>query len=312
MDQALRYGDMVPDTITGKIVGGVCSLSGVLVIALPVPVIVSNFSRIYHQSQRADKRKAQKKARMARIRIAKATSGAAFVSKKKAVEARLAAQESGQDMDDSPEDIFELQHHHLLRCLEKTTDREFVELEVPYNGQPNRPSSTPPLSPVPSVGSEDKSLLQSCCGRRCSKKKYQQGSGTSDQEEELNDIQVRLPNRTPPSDHHQQQLTPPPHHVVTMSRSSLNNPAPLVTTMTSSHAGGPPLGVTTAVVSYPPPAVGPSSDNDTIGGGGCSTSLGVGAPSSAAASAASGAAIASGAQSGAASAGGPMVRISTL
>ena len=54
------YGDMVPRTIVGKIVGGVCSLSGVLVIALPVPVIVSNFSRIYHQNQRSDKRKAQK------------------------------------------------------------------------------------------------------------------------------------------------------------------------------------------------------------------------------------------------------------
>ena len=51
---------MVPHTIIGKIVGGVCSLSGVLVIALPVPVIVSNFSRIYHQNQRSDKRKAQK------------------------------------------------------------------------------------------------------------------------------------------------------------------------------------------------------------------------------------------------------------
>ena len=55
-----RYGDMVPQTIVGKFVGGICSLSGVLVIALPVPVIVSNFSRIYHQNQRADKRKLQK------------------------------------------------------------------------------------------------------------------------------------------------------------------------------------------------------------------------------------------------------------
>lgn len=63
------------------------------------------------------------KARLARIRIAKASSGAAFVSKKKAAEARMAAQESGLELDENyrEEDIFELQHHHLLRCLEKTT-----------------------------------------------------------------------------------------------------------------------------------------------------------------------------------------------
>lgn len=51
---------MVPRTIAGKLFGSLCSLSGVLVIALPVPVIVSNFGRIYSQSQRQDKRRAQK------------------------------------------------------------------------------------------------------------------------------------------------------------------------------------------------------------------------------------------------------------
>lgn len=72
------------------------------------------------------------KARLARIRIAKASSSAAFVNKKKAAEARLAAikqqklmQQSNDDIeyDDTicDDDIFELQHHHLLRCLEKTT-----------------------------------------------------------------------------------------------------------------------------------------------------------------------------------------------
>ena len=57
---AFSYGDMVPKTAFGMLIGAACSLSGVLVIALPVPVIVSNFSRIYHQNQRADKCKAQK------------------------------------------------------------------------------------------------------------------------------------------------------------------------------------------------------------------------------------------------------------
>ncbi|XP_035916756.1 potassium voltage-gated channel protein Shal isoform X6 [Anopheles stephensi] len=171
----LGYGDMVPETIAGKIVGGVCSLSGVLVIALPVPVIVSNFSRIYHQNQRADKRKAQRKARLARIRIAKAGASAAFASKKKAAESRLAAQESGIELDDNynDEDIFELQHHHLLRCLEKTTDREFVELETQYNGQTKRPGSPSPMaSPSHSANTATGAtgLLQSCCGRCCSQR----------------------------------------------------------------------------------------------------------------------------------------------
>ncbi|CAB3232936.1 unnamed protein product [Arctia plantaginis] len=181
------YGDMVPGTIAGKIVGGVCSLSGVLVIALPVPVIVSNFSRIYHQNQRADKRKAQRKARLARIRIAKASSGAAFVSKKKAAEARLAAQESGVELDDAgrDEDIFELQHHHLLRCLERTTnidkpntnrtnpqDREFVEMENPFNGAAKRAGSPSPLA-SPAHSGRAPALLACCARCGCCPQKYQ-------------------------------------------------------------------------------------------------------------------------------------------
>ncbi|RWS15443.1 potassium voltage-gated channel protein Shal-like protein [Dinothrombium tinctorium] len=218
---------MVPATMTGKIVGGVCSLSGVLVIALPVPVIVSNFSRIYHQNQRADKRKAQKKARMARIRIAKATSGAAFVNKKKATEARLAAQESGQEFEDGPEDIFELQHHHLLRCLEKTTDREFVELEVPYNGQPNKPSSLEPTSPAFSLEvshiEPSSNWFVSCC-RRCMRRRYKQHKEVSEQEEEeLNDIQVKETKRTSVTE--SQVIMPlQSDHVGPTSRASLNNP----------------------------------------------------------------------------------------
>ncbi|KAI2661903.1 Potassium voltage-gated channel subfamily D member 1 [Labeo rohita] len=76
------YGDMVPNTIAGKIFGSICSLSGVLVIALPVPVIVSNFSRIYHQNQRADKMRAQQKVRLARIRLAKKGTTNAFLQYK--------------------------------------------------------------------------------------------------------------------------------------------------------------------------------------------------------------------------------------
>ncbi|TRY79000.1 hypothetical protein DNTS_022206 [Danionella cerebrum] len=74
---------MVPKTIMGKIFGSICSLSGVLVIALPVPVIVSNFSRIYHQSQRAEKRRAQKKTRLARIRVTKSGGANAYLQYKR-------------------------------------------------------------------------------------------------------------------------------------------------------------------------------------------------------------------------------------
>ncbi|XP_028250197.1 potassium voltage-gated channel subfamily D member 2-like [Parambassis ranga] len=131
----LGYGDMVPKTIMGKIFGSICSLSGVLVIALPVPVIVSNFSRIYHQSQRAEKRRAQK-----------------------------ASKEAGQALVCKTNPNFEVHQHHLLHCLEKTTNHEFVD-EKTYEASCREVTLMKQVSRSSSISSSTHGLT-SCCSSR--------------------------------------------------------------------------------------------------------------------------------------------------
>ncbi|KAM4695863.1 A-type voltage-gated potassium channel KCND1 [Rhinophrynus dorsalis] len=170
----LGYGDMVPDTIAGKIFGSICSLSGVLVIALPVPVIVSNFSRIYHQNQRADKRRAQQKIRLARIRLAKSSTTNAFLRYKES--GGLEENSENHALCIKNRSAFELQHHHLLHCLEKTTCHEFTD-EHRYSEALMTESIGYRTSRSTSVSSQQ-GLGTSCCPRRAKRRAIRLANST--------------------------------------------------------------------------------------------------------------------------------------
>ncbi|XP_026102668.1 potassium voltage-gated channel subfamily D member 1-like [Carassius auratus] len=170
----LGYGDMVPNTIAGKIFGSICSLSGVLVIALPVPVIVSNFSRIYHQNQRADKMRAQQKVRLARIRLAKKGTTNAFLQYKD--EGGFHDRDSDNALCLKNKSSFEHQHHHLLHCLEKTTNHEFTD-ELTFSEMCMTESMGYRTSRSTSISSQQ-GMSTSCCPRRAKRRAIRLANST--------------------------------------------------------------------------------------------------------------------------------------
>ena len=58
------YGDKTPTTLAGKLIGGFCALTGVLTLALPVPVIASNFEFFYKQGVLMSEKKKKREQEM--------------------------------------------------------------------------------------------------------------------------------------------------------------------------------------------------------------------------------------------------------
>ena len=48
----LGYGDLVPQTLVGRLIATACLMSGVVVLALPVPIFVRNFSKLYEKRRK--------------------------------------------------------------------------------------------------------------------------------------------------------------------------------------------------------------------------------------------------------------------
>ncbi|XP_038605238.1 potassium voltage-gated channel subfamily D member 3 isoform X2 [Tachyglossus aculeatus] len=244
----LGYGDMVPKTIAGKIFGSICSLSGVLVIALPVPVIVSNFSRIYHQNQRADKRRAQKKARLARIRVAKTGSSNAYLQSKRNGLLNEALELMGSTEDNQhinkTTSLIESQHHHLLHCLEKTTNHEFIDEQMFEQNCMESSLQNYPTTRSPSLSSHPGGIATSCCSRRSKKTTHLPNSNVP---------ATRLRSMQELSTIHIQGSEQPS---LTTSRSSLNMKAD-----EGLRANCKAAQITTAIISIPtPPSLTPEGE----------------------------------------------------
>ncbi|CAG9558244.1 unnamed protein product [Danaus chrysippus] len=98
------YGDMRPVGVWGKIVGSLCAIAGVLTIALPVPVIVSNFNYFYHRETDQEEMQSQNFNHVTSCPYLPGTLGEPYLS----------AIKNSSVSDDSSSELMELEDAALL------------------------------------------------------------------------------------------------------------------------------------------------------------------------------------------------------
>ncbi|XP_052752652.1 potassium voltage-gated channel protein Shaker isoform X1 [Galleria mellonella] len=115
------YGDMTPVGVWGKIVGSLCAIAGVLTIALPVPVIVSNFNYFYHRETDQEEMQSQNFNHVTSCPYLPGTMGEPYLLSGP-------IQKKSSMSDDSSSDMMELDENALvpdpnleqnLRCLKE-------------------------------------------------------------------------------------------------------------------------------------------------------------------------------------------------
>ncbi|KAJ8046260.1 Potassium voltage-gated channel protein Shal [Holothuria leucospilota] len=151
---------------------------------------------------------------------------------------------------------YEFQHHHLLSCLEKTTNREYVETEYTYNGIPfsrSLGSVEHEESKSHSVGStqNQNNGSPSCCSRWSRGRRYEPTS-TTPEESELNEVRVNSPNSpTTPTINSEEVRLPPSSGNCTHSSQTPQTVTPTSTPLVDSPTLPPNSLNASAVVTTP-------------------------------------------------------------